>query len=852
MQNDKSIIKVKNLSKTFNVLKQEVLVLKNLNFELDKGDFAVIFGPSGSGKSTLLNTILGLEKPSMGEVIFLDKDLYSFKSEDEISEFRKMNIGMVYQQANWIQSLTVLENVYFPLLLLGIEKKEAIKRGFEVLKDVDMVQWAEYKPSELSSGQQQKIALVRAIIADPDVIIADEPTGNLDFRAGEDLMELLSVLNKKGKTIIMVTHDLEYAKYASVSIHMFDGSIVGMTKGQAKVEDTIDEKSKRGDVDIESVTNTSYKEKEVFNLSSLNKSKIEMKNETRFTFIKYIISFLTLTLKIIVIPINIIIDIINVFLKIFNSKSRINHIRVNIENFIYINYQMLLSLILLFIYIVGAVIKKVLTMRIVPKVISTPIYNLLSNIYSKIVNIIDSNEYNTISKSSLISLSMSNLKSKKTRTYITIGGMMLGIGAIVFLVSLGYGLQRLVISRVAKLNQLKQANVTSQIGGKEKINDNTIYNFRSIPNVVSVIPMISVVGGVNYKGSVSNMAVYGVTGNYFKALGIQLLYGQFFNNNQIVRNVSPIILNTSVSSPVTVNQKQLVNGNSTLPLVNIPSLAAPIPGQKTSQVVIPKNFPMNIVVNQAMLRILGINNTKLGIGTKIQTYFIATPNLLTNSNQKLESVPTLYKIIGVISGNTTPQMYVPFIDLRSMGITNYSEATVIVSNPQALAKVRKQIEYEGFTTSSVADTVSQINNVFSTAQIVLVLFGLIALFVASLGMFNTLTISLLERTREVGLMKAMGIQSSDIKNLFLLESMIISVFGGILGILAGFSIGVLLSILLSIIAFSKGLGYIDISYIPATFILIIIVLSIVIGLITGIYPARRATQISALNALRYE
>ena len=364
--------------------------------------------------------------------------------------------------------------------------------------------------------------------------------------------------------------------------------------------------------------------------------------------------------------------------------------------------------------------------------------------------------------------------------------------------------------------------------------------------------MISVVGGVNYKGSVSNMAVYGVTGNYFKALGIQLLYGQFFNNNQIVRNVSPIILNTSVSSPVTVNQKQLVNGNSTLPLVNIPSLAAPIPGQKTSQVVIPKNFPMNIVVNQAMLRILGINNTKLGIGTKIQTYFIATPNLLTNSNQKLESVPTLYKIIGVISGNTTPQMYVPFIDLRSMGITNYSEATVIVSNPQALAKVRKQIEYEGFTTSSVADTVSQINNVFSTAQIVLVLFGLIALFVASLGMFNTLTISLLERTREVGLMKAMGIQSSDIKNLFLLESMIISVFGGILGILAGFSIGVLLSILLSIIAFSKGLGYIDISYIPATFILIIIVLSIVIGLITGIYPARRATQISALNALRYE
>ncbi len=851
MQNDRAIIKIKNVSKTFNVLKQEVFVLKNLNFELSKGEFAVIFGPSGSGKSTLLNTILGLEKPSTGEVIFLDKDLYSFKSEDEISEFRKMNIGMVYQQANWIQSLTVLENVYFPLLLLGVEKKEAIKRGLEVLEDVGMANWAEYKPIELSSGQQQKIALVRAIITDPDIIIADEPTGNLDFRAGNDLMELLSLLNKKGKTILMVTHDLEYAKYASVSIHMFDGSIVGMTRGRAQVEETLNEKSKRGDTDIESISGNPVKE-EVFNFSSLDKTGKDFKEQQNSSILKPIIFFLILILKIIAIPINIIIDIINVFYKIFHSKYRINHIGQNIENFLYINYQMLLSLILLFLYIVAVVIKKVLNLSIMPKNISTPIYKLLSNIYSKIVNIIDKNKYNTISKSALIYLSMSNLKLKKTRTYVTVGGMMLGIGAIVFLVSLGYGLQRLVISRVAKLNQLKQANVTNQIGGKERINDKAIYNFKSIPNVKSVLPMIAVVGGVNYRGSVSNMAVYGVTGNYFNALDIQLLYGKFFNNNQTVRNVSPIISNTSETNSIALNQKQLINGNSSLPLVNIPSLAAPIPGEKTSKVVIPKNLPYSIVVNQAMLRILGINNIKSAIGRKIQTYFIATPNLLTNSNQKLESVPTLYKIVGVISGTTVPQIYVPFIDLRAMGITNYSEATVVVSNAQDLAKVRKQIESEGFTTSSVADTVSQINNVFSTAQIVMVLFGLIALFVASLGMFNTLTISLLERTREVGLMKAMGIQSADIKNLFLLESMIISVFGGILGILIGFFAGVLLSVLLSLIAISKGLGYIDVSYIPVIFILIIIALSVIIGLITGIYPARRATQISALNALRYE
>ena len=155
-------------------------------------------------------------------------------------------------------------------------------------------------------------------------------------------------------------------------------------------------------------------------------------------------------------------------------------------------------------------------------------------------------------------------------------------------------------------------------------------------------------------------------------------------------------------------------------------------------------------------------------------------------------------------------------------------------------------------TTSVIDTVEQINNLFSTLRQVLALMGAVALMVASLGMFNTLTVSLLERTREIGLMKAMGMKSYEVQELFLTESMVMGFFGGFSGIIFGFLSGKFLGFVLSAIAVFKGVGYIDISYLPIPFVILILVLSLIVGLATGIYPAQRATKISALNALRYE
>lgn len=227
MSNSKSpIITVSQLKKQFNLGTQTIEVLHGLDFEIYSGDFTVILGPSGCGKSTLLHVMLGLEIPTEGKVTYLDFDLYTNTTEDQRSDFRKKHVGMVYQQSNWIKSLTVAENVAFPLLLLGHDVDMARQQALEMISKVGLGEWADYIPTELSGGQQQRIAVARALINNPEVIIADEPTGNLDFESGKELMNLLRDLNdKEDKTIIMVTHDLDYVKYSNRAIKLFDGNV---------------------------------------------------------------------------------------------------------------------------------------------------------------------------------------------------------------------------------------------------------------------------------------------------------------------------------------------------------------------------------------------------------------------------------------------------------------------------------------------------------------------------------------------------------------------------------------------------------------------------------------------------
>jgi putative ABC transport system ATP-binding protein len=242
----KVVVNVNKINKVFQVGTQDVHVLHDITFDVFEGDFVIIFGPSGCGKSTLLHTILGLETPTTGDLTMLSSNIYDNTAEDDRSSFRKHYVGMVYQQANWIKALNVRENVAFPLILLGVKKEDAYKEALRLLDSVGMADWASYMPMELSSGQQQRVSLARALVNDPQIIIADEPTGNLDFKSGQAIMEMFGGLGKQNKTVIMVTHDLEYIKYSTRVVEMFDGHVKAVYDASNMDEVLSKVSSKRG------------------------------------------------------------------------------------------------------------------------------------------------------------------------------------------------------------------------------------------------------------------------------------------------------------------------------------------------------------------------------------------------------------------------------------------------------------------------------------------------------------------------------------------------------------------------------------------------------------------------------
>ena len=219
------MIKTLNLKKIYTTEEVETTALDNVNIEVEEGEFVSIMGPSGCGKSTLLNVLGLLDNPSGGEYIFLNQEVANF-SERQRARLRKENIGFVFQSFNLIDELTVFENVELPLLYLGYSSSERKKRVNEVLEQMEIMHRNKHFPQQLSGGQQQRVAVSRAIVSKPKLILADEPTGNLDSSHGDEVMNLLEELNKAGTTVVMVTHSPTYAEYGDRVIHLFDGHIV--------------------------------------------------------------------------------------------------------------------------------------------------------------------------------------------------------------------------------------------------------------------------------------------------------------------------------------------------------------------------------------------------------------------------------------------------------------------------------------------------------------------------------------------------------------------------------------------------------------------------------------------------
>ena len=223
------MIKTENLQKIFKTEEVETWALHNVTLEIKEGEFVAIMGPSGCGKSTLLNILGLLDNPTNGTYQLNGTDVSKF-SEAERTNLRKGVIGFVFQSFNLIDELNVYENIELPLLYMGVPKEERKKRVEEAMKRMDISHRVKHFPQQLSGGQQQRVAIARAVVANPKIILADEPTGNLDSKNGKEVMELLTQLNKEGTTVVMVTHSQHDAGYATRTINLFDGQVVNTVK----------------------------------------------------------------------------------------------------------------------------------------------------------------------------------------------------------------------------------------------------------------------------------------------------------------------------------------------------------------------------------------------------------------------------------------------------------------------------------------------------------------------------------------------------------------------------------------------------------------------------------------------
>ena len=760
---------------------------------------------------------------------------------------------------------------------------------------------------------------------------------------------------------------------------------------------------------------------------------------------------------------------------------------------------------------------------------------LYQKIYKKVLLVLDFSKENDIYASDLIFLALRNLSAKKNRTYVTIGGMAVGFGAVILLLSLGYGFERLVITRVASLSELKQVDVNVSQGSPLSLSKETIEQIEGLEGVDITLPIITSVSKVKYNNAVSDVIIYGVIPRYFDETGVLKVQGNFLpesdagfsfkerdDDRGVVAGVSSVLIGTkafntpistvkysifpqkwkpvymspdinsevvgytkreiglqdgqevwgknlqsgtsrrsaidfngkkysswiqgefylwekkdcSMKEPdclesnylvkrdsgkqtlkkgyitqeyVTVARYEVLEGasleiydgkiieeipykikssyytdiffdlkkdslrstilpnesnalfsgklvygpyyesanntfvqdtqgrkysywvKSTIPVwfsgecssicdvyqtyegkdlqrsdIDIYLKASDIEisndlntgdvlgsndsseevsGSKNSSLVdinelinngdddidwvsisselgvkqdidkeikeIPEGAKKVAMVNTGMLSLLGISQSE-AVGKSFESTIIFDNKLFEKSNYVVESEPVTFEILGVVSDSRAPAFYVCLDDIWVDGIKNVSQLKVILDQKDMVSNVRENIESMGFKTSSVVDTVDRIGTLFKTLRVALLTLGLIALGVASLGMFNTLTVSLLEKTREVGLLKTMGLKSREVKVLFLAESIIMSVLGGLSGLLFGFVVGKLISALVSVLAIIQGQGYVDLTYIPFVLSVAIMVLSSVVGVVTGWYPSKRATEISALNALRYE
>jgi len=406
--------------------------------------------------------------------------------------------------------------------------------------------------------------------------------------------------------------------------------------------------------------------------------------------------------------------------------------------------------------------------------------------------------------SDIISITLGRMKARKSRSFLTILGVGVGIGVVYVLVSLTFGVQKLVIGNLATSETLVTLDVypNTEIKNYIKIDDSVINKFKGISNVVEVRGAKSLPAEINYNGIKSQTLTYGVEPRYFALSNIHTDKGELFSDDS------------------------------------------------------PK-----IVVSTALLSLFNLN-TDNAIGTKIRISFLKPTTAADTANQESSAsavlsdtqvidIPQQFEISGILNDESN-YLYMPLKYFNVANLNEFQLAKVKTSHQDFVETIRDEILSNGFIVTTLSDTLDQINNIFRITQIAFTVIGITALFISSIGMINTMTVSLLEKTREIGIMKSIGATTNGIAQLFLAESVIMGLGGGIFGLAIGFVITQVLGLLVSVLALAMGGKPVNIFYTPAWFFIVVLVFSLMIGLITGIFPAKRAAKLNPLDALRYE
>ena len=408
----------------------------------------------------------------------------------------------------------------------------------------------------------------------------------------------------------------------------------------------------------------------------------------------------------------------------------------------------------------------------------------------------------------ILQLSTRIFKTNKMRTILTVLGIGVGIGAILFLVSLGYGLQKVILEKIASSDALLALDIVSGTSKELKLDQVLIDKLSKDSLVDEVSPLVSYNSLIDVNNFNGGVEVEFVKSSFFKLSGMELESGKFFEQN----NEDEIIVSTAILKLFNLTEDDIKKGVDNIKVT----------------IITPKQ--------KAEVTTVATDGEDAGVDGEVE----------------LKELPRKFKIVGVVKNDSSPYIFLNIANIKDFNVTEFNQLKVKAKAQENVNKLRSEIFDMGYGVSSISETIDQANKIFAIIQMVLAAFGIVALIVSAIGMFNTMTISLLQRTREIGIMKSIGAKNRDVKKLFLMEALLIGTLGGGAGLAIGFSLQFIFNMLLKLLAKTLGGVAMNIFYTPTWFILLIIGFSSIVGILTGVWPAIRASKLNPLDALRYK